>query len=733
MTPKKSENPIAGAVGAFLGSLLGVACIILVGQLGYVASISGVVIAVCTLKGYEILGGVLSRKGIVISCLLMVLMTYVGYQADLALQLARIVEVDFFSAFQGIGTLLDEGYLPSGTYWGGLIMLYMFTLLGAVPTILSTLRKRQEVGVPTEPAQPVGTAQEPTVTRYYPAHPTWMRPLRMSLVFPLFLLLILLVALLLVFVEQDQNGLSLPLIGALAGATLSTFSLLFVALYLARPCDAFRWIFVHSNGQLWRVDLNALNALDTYRFSKKNGAIRALQWERLTPEEQQRAQKSIQRAIEVLSSQDILPGSVLALAVRCLPDPRVEKENKWTWTISYQVGRRTTPEAVANRKTMVIAKAYPDLSPAPGTQPSTGPVPPRWSIAILILGVTALLTLGGFAIGAVLSGGHSGAQFSPTPYVGDGFTLQVDQSWTPDEDGIFWKDSKEYYQILSSPLGSATPEDVYDQLSAIWAEDSQFVDGLYPTLTQLRDGMTEDGDDYQFFLREWTTQDGVFGCSVAVIAPEKNLLLSFHGYTSVEKDYTSVAQTTVGLMQSLTFQIGQKDELSGGTFLCKDGSQISLNPDGSFLWYQLANDPSSPCYTGTYEVFYGQEAVDTLSSLSDYGLTEEELEQVISSAQNGYYPGGSSPMDYLYALDPELTDDRPTYYVCKDTFYGVILHNETLVQGDGSSTPTGYDTVYAGFYIPELQMADLTNLNTTNNAQWTLQEGSLSSAGQAAL
>ena len=52
MEEKKRENVPAGIVGAFLGSLIGVACAVLIGQLGYVASISGLVMAVCALKGY---------------------------------------------------------------------------------------------------------------------------------------------------------------------------------------------------------------------------------------------------------------------------------------------------------------------------------------------------------------------------------------------------------------------------------------------------------------------------------------------------------------------------------------------------------------------------------------------------------------------------------------------------------------------------------------------------------
>ncbi len=56
MKPERKENVLAGLVGAFLGSLIGVACIVGIGQMGYVASISGLVMAVCAIKGYSLLG-----------------------------------------------------------------------------------------------------------------------------------------------------------------------------------------------------------------------------------------------------------------------------------------------------------------------------------------------------------------------------------------------------------------------------------------------------------------------------------------------------------------------------------------------------------------------------------------------------------------------------------------------------------------------------------------------------
>ena len=57
---KRPENIPAGIVGAFLGTLLGVVCTVVIGQLGYVASVSGLIMAVGALKGYELLGGRLS-------------------------------------------------------------------------------------------------------------------------------------------------------------------------------------------------------------------------------------------------------------------------------------------------------------------------------------------------------------------------------------------------------------------------------------------------------------------------------------------------------------------------------------------------------------------------------------------------------------------------------------------------------------------------------------------------
>lgn len=147
---QKKENLVGGIVGAFFGSLVGILCIIIFSQLGRVAIISGVIMAVCTLKGYEKLGGKLTKKGIVISILMMIVMTYIGDRLDWAIMIVRELgsdfDIDFATAFQLVPELLADEIIDSGSYWGNLVLLYLFTLGGAIPTIVSIVKEKKEAG-----------------------------------------------------------------------------------------------------------------------------------------------------------------------------------------------------------------------------------------------------------------------------------------------------------------------------------------------------------------------------------------------------------------------------------------------------------------------------------------------------------------------------------------------------------------------------------------------------------
>ena len=138
-----NESVVAGVVGAFLGSVIGVITIIILGQLGYVAVISGLVMGVCTVKGYEMLGKKMSTKGIIICSIVMIIMTYFGEKLDW--MISMIVEADY--------TLAEASYYfwdilyysdATSTFIADLALVYLFTAGGAVPTILNVIKARKQ-------------------------------------------------------------------------------------------------------------------------------------------------------------------------------------------------------------------------------------------------------------------------------------------------------------------------------------------------------------------------------------------------------------------------------------------------------------------------------------------------------------------------------------------------------------------------------------------------------------
>ena len=144
-TVGKPENVITGAVGALIGAAIGGASIILLNRLGYVASISGLILAVCALKGYELLGNRLSAKGIVISVLLMLATPYLADRLDWALLAMEAYEeygITFAEAFRLVPELIKEGAIEQGEYIKNLLMIYGFAALGAVSTVARFAKKK---------------------------------------------------------------------------------------------------------------------------------------------------------------------------------------------------------------------------------------------------------------------------------------------------------------------------------------------------------------------------------------------------------------------------------------------------------------------------------------------------------------------------------------------------------------------------------------------------------------
>ena len=141
---EKRENVVTGIVGAIIGAAIGAGSIIGLSQLGYIASVSGLILAVCTLKGYELLGGKLSKKGILISVALMLLMPYIADRLDWAIVIKQAwaeYGVTFGEAFAAVPELLADGSIEMGDYVKNLLMIYGFVALGAFSTLKKAFKK----------------------------------------------------------------------------------------------------------------------------------------------------------------------------------------------------------------------------------------------------------------------------------------------------------------------------------------------------------------------------------------------------------------------------------------------------------------------------------------------------------------------------------------------------------------------------------------------------------------
>ena len=130
-----------------------------------------------------------------------------------------------------------------------------------------------------------------------------------------------------------------------------------------------------------------------WRFSKYTRIL--INNKRLDAEEQERAKASIQRAIALLSSGQVMPGSALSMAVQPLTDLAIDKETAWGWKGTYSVSN-------GRRKKVSIPKAYPNFAPVQGMEPALEPVPARWILLGLAAALALILGLIGFSIGLML-------------------------------------------------------------------------------------------------------------------------------------------------------------------------------------------------------------------------------------------------------------------------------------------------------------------------------------------
>ena len=152
------ENVLAGAVGAFLFSLVGGILWFVLYQIGYVAAVSGLIGVICAVKGYTFFAKTKneSNKCLVISVIIAMLVLAiswylcVGYDLYLAYQAWYAEgEVDFaltfFESVQVIPYLFEDQPELLVAYLKDLGFGLLFAILGIVSYLSSREKKRKRL------------------------------------------------------------------------------------------------------------------------------------------------------------------------------------------------------------------------------------------------------------------------------------------------------------------------------------------------------------------------------------------------------------------------------------------------------------------------------------------------------------------------------------------------------------------------------------------------------------
>ena len=92
--------------------------------------------------GYQLLGKKMSKKGIIITIVIMLVMGYVSNWIGYAIVEANVMELDFMTAFWRIQRYVSRDWID-GASDKKLVMLYVFMAIGAVPTIKKYFKFRK--------------------------------------------------------------------------------------------------------------------------------------------------------------------------------------------------------------------------------------------------------------------------------------------------------------------------------------------------------------------------------------------------------------------------------------------------------------------------------------------------------------------------------------------------------------------------------------------------------------
>ena len=142
------ENIVAGAVGAFLFSLIGVALYVLIYQANIISGICGLVIFVLASFGYGVFARTKNRSSvpnIVVSVIVMAAMIFISEYICISLEIYKVysdIEITFFDAVSSVPEFLSIPEIRSD-FLKELAWAYLFGFAVSASYIVRLVRERK--------------------------------------------------------------------------------------------------------------------------------------------------------------------------------------------------------------------------------------------------------------------------------------------------------------------------------------------------------------------------------------------------------------------------------------------------------------------------------------------------------------------------------------------------------------------------------------------------------------
>jgi len=128
-----SDNKVMGTVGALVGALLGIGIWCLIGLAGKIAVIGGVAIFLGAFGGYFLLGKDMSKVGVVIAGVIVLVSVYFATRLNYGISLYRAMEgeMSFGECYSKVLDLLAV-FGEKGSFYKDLVIGYLITIVGGI-------------------------------------------------------------------------------------------------------------------------------------------------------------------------------------------------------------------------------------------------------------------------------------------------------------------------------------------------------------------------------------------------------------------------------------------------------------------------------------------------------------------------------------------------------------------------------------------------------------------------